>query len=55
MSKAELAKELLRKAKEAGCVPTKEGEWVVFRPPLPAELLLDASKLGNEIAELVGS
>lgn len=55
MTKSERAAEVLRQAKELGCTPSKEGSWVVFRPPLPVDLILEASELGNEIAALVPS
>lgn len=53
MSKAERARALLEKAKEAGCAANVEGNFVVFRPPLPVNLMLEAAELGDELTELL--
>lgn len=50
----ERAEALLKKAEAAGCKPHLEGNWVVFRPSLPVDLILDAGPLGGELVKLVG-
>lgn len=52
-TKNERAAALLAKARNLGCVPTIEGSWVVFRPPLPVDELMEATSVADEIAELL--
>lgn len=52
-TKTERAQALLTKAAELGCEAKLQGNWVMFSPPLPAELILEAASLGNELAALV--
>lgn len=52
-TKKERAAAFLTKARDLGCVPTVDGSWVVFRPPLPADVMMEALGLGDEIAELL--
>jgi hypothetical protein len=52
-TKAERAKALLEKADELGCVATRKGNWTVFTPPLPIDMLMEATELGDELDKLV--
>ena len=51
--KLQQAAEIVGKAEALGCKPELQGDWVVFRPPLPVDLLMLAMNLGNELAEVV--
>ena len=51
MSKTERAKALIEKARALGCEPVVQGSWVVFKPPLPVDLLLEASEIGDALAD----
>lgn len=53
MKKHEKAKELLSTAESLGCKAKLDGNWVTFTPPLPTSLIIEAAKLGNELAELL--
>ena len=53
MNKIDRARALLRKAESAGHVATVEGHWVVFRPPLPLNLLMEASELGDALTAAI--
>tara|TARA_R100000687_G_scaffold83707_1_gene89636 strand:+ start:5723 stop:5893 length:171 start_codon:yes stop_codon:yes gene_type:complete len=45
------ASDFIRSAKAIGCEPRLDRSWVVWKPPLPVEMLLDATRLSDEIAE----
>lgn len=47
------AQDVLDRAAELGCKPTIQGNWVVFKPPLPADLILHASVVSDQIARLL--
>jgi hypothetical protein len=49
MTKLERAKALVEKARALGCEPTVQGSWVVFKPPLPVDLLMESVDLGDEL------
>lgn len=52
-SKAELAKEFLQRAEALGVKASIKGDWVVWKPVLPAEMLLEVPPISNEIFKLV--
>lgn len=43
----------LAKAREAGCTPSIQGNWVVFTPTLPVNLILEIGDLGDAIRETI--
>lgn len=51
MSKIDRAREVLRKANEIGCVASISGNWVVFKPPLPVDLIIESGDLGEALAK----
>ncbi len=51
MSKLERARAIIEKARSLGCEATVQGHWVVFKPPLPVDLLMDSVDLGDELVE----
>ena len=51
MTKTERAREILRKANELGCAASISGSWVVFKPPLPLDLIIESSDLGDALAK----
>lgn len=54
MTKKELeAKEFLKKLKSHGCTVKIVGQWIKFEPFVPAELILEASNLGDELYRLL--
>lgn len=53
MTKQEKAKELLSMAESLGCKATLDGSLVTFTPPLPTNLIIEAAKLGNELAAVL--
>ncbi|WP_088211483.1 hypothetical protein [Shewanella sp. Shew256] len=54
-SKAELAKEFLQRAEALGIKASIKGDWVVWKPVLPAEMLLEVPPISNEIFKLVST
>lgn len=44
---------LLEKAAKAGCVATLQGNFTVFTPPPPIELMMESIELGNELAAIL--
>lgn len=44
------AREFIERAKEKGCTPTSNGEWTKWEPPLPADMLMEAVRLADDIA-----
>ncbi len=47
------AETLIAEAEALGCVPALQGDWVIWQPPLPVELILRAMPLANEIARIL--
>lgn len=47
------AQEILRAARAARCAVELRGSWVEFNPPLSFDLLMRATKVGNEMAEIL--
>lgn len=52
-SKIVRAKALLLEVQANGHVPMIEKNWLVFRPPLPLDQLMEASELSNELVSLL--
>ena len=48
----EVARGLMAEAIEHGCVPSEKGNWVVFTPPPPVDLLMELVNHGDEIAAI---
>lgn len=47
-------KSFLEKAKQQGFTPTLQGNWVVWKPTLPTDLMLGAMKLNQDkVAEII--
>ena len=53
MSKLQQAKDLVEQAQQLGHRATVEGNWVVWRPPLPAALLMEMAQLSDQITKVV--
>lgn len=53
MNKIEQATKIIELAEQAGCHATIEGSWVVWRPALPANLLIGSIDVNTEIAEII--
>lgn len=51
--KRDEAKAFLELARDRGCVAALSGNWVVFSPPLPVELVLQAMPLSEEMASIL--
>jgi len=49
MTMTERAKKLLIESESMGCTPVVEGNFVVFRPPLAAPLIVEATQIGDQI------
>lgn len=47
------AETLIAEAEALGYVPTLQGDWVVWPPALPVELILRAMPLAGEIARIL--
>jgi len=53
MTKMEQAAKLIERAQQVGCHATLEGNWVVWRPALPVDLLMESMDVNAEVAEIV--
>lgn len=53
MDKFQEAISVIERARKAGCVATITGDWVVWKPALPIDILMDAVNVNKEIAEIV--
>ncbi|WP_133179002.1 hypothetical protein [Shewanella decolorationis] len=54
-SRAELAKEFLQRAEALGIKASIKGDWVVWKPVLPAEMLLEVPPISNELFKLIST
>ncbi len=54
-SKVELAKEFLQRAEALGIKASIKGDWVVWKPVLPVEMLLEVPPISNELFKLVST
>lgn len=53
--KVKKAFEIIERAKQAGCHPSLEGDWLVWKPCLPIDILMEAVDLNTEIAAILNS
>lgn len=51
--KKQQAQELLKKIKDLGHEVSIEGNFVVFKPPLPVDILIETTCLSKELYDLV--
>lgn len=54
-TKTELAKQFLQRAESLGIKASIKGDWVVWKPVLPVEMLLEVPPISNEIFKLVSA
>lgn len=52
-TKTELAKQFLQRAEALGIKASIKGNWVVWQPVLPVEMLFEVSPISNELFKLV--
>ena len=45
------AKDFIERAGKLGYKPEMAGEWIKWEPPLPVEMLIECSRLANDIAK----
>lgn len=50
--KKQQAQELLKKIKDLGHEVSIEGNFVVFKPPLPVDILIETTSLSKELYEI---
>ncbi|MEW8192270.1 MAG: hypothetical protein AB2793_01060 [Candidatus Thiodiazotropha sp.] len=43
------AADFIRSAKKLGCKPEIKGEWIIWTPPVPVEMMPDAIRLSDDI------
>lgn len=53
MSKVDRAKDLLLEAERNGWVPTVTKNWISWEPMPPIKFVIEASEVGDELAELI--
>jgi len=47
------AERFIAEAQAIGCTPSLKGDWVVWQPPLPTEMLMRSMPINNEIAAIL--
>ncbi|MCU8057771.1 hypothetical protein L5L78_15975 [Shewanella sp. SM34] len=52
-TKTELAKQFLQRAEALGIKASIKGNWVVWQPVLPVEMLFEVPPISNELFKLV--
>ncbi len=54
-TRTELAKQFLQRVESLGIKASIKGNWVVFQPVLPVEMLFEVPLISNEIFRLVSA
>ena len=51
--KPNTAEQFIEKSQSMGHIPTIDGEWIKWTPPLPVVMMIEAGDLADEIAVIL--